>query len=177
MVADQPYMEAITKLASTPNPDKLYAAAIKFAQDNHMPLVIDWGFDECPGRQAREAMLRSPDFDMTSEGLLATMTQGQKEEFNTYTLGRNQIALVRMNSHQSFQHFQDFAERIGAQTVVQGLGWHKVWSPLFMVADPRTESLAANDWFAGYRYCTLIEEITAGLEQIGIAPRDIFRLR
>lgn len=153
------------------DPEKLYAAAIAFATANNLPLVIDWGFDECPGCQARERRLRAPDFDLSSQGLLASMTEDQEIAFSSYTHGLNQIALVRMNSHGSFQHFQDFAERIGAQRVARDLGWRKVWSPLFMVVNPNTNEVAANDWFGGYSFCTLIEEINEGLQQVGIATR------
>lgn len=153
------------------DPEKLYAAAIAFAAAHNLPLMIDWGFDECPGCQARESALRAPDFDLSSDGLLASMTQEQAASFSSYTRGLNQIALVKMNSHGSFQHFQDFAERIGAQSVASDLGWNKVWSPLFMLVNPETNEIAANDWFGGYSFCTLIEEINEGLQQVGIATR------
>lgn len=113
-----------------------------------------------------------PKFESTSESLLKSMTKDQRNKFNKYTNGRNQIASVKMNSHGSFKHFQDFADKIGANSLASDLGWHKVWSPLYMIVNPSTGEIAANDWFGGYQLCNYAEEINVGLQQVGIAERD-----
>lgn len=160
------------KYSRCANPDKLFEAAKTFALEKKIPLVILWGFDACPACENLERVFFDPEMLPTNKAVSELLTPQQKEQFSNYTNGSNQLALVRMNSGTSIQHNQDFANEIGANKLASTLGSDKVWSPMFMVYNPETSTLAANQHFYGQSYCNFSEEIAQGLEQVGIIKDD-----
>ncbi len=150
------------------DPEALYAKAKEFAAANQMPLMILWGFDECPGCQFFENQYMNDDKLLDTEAFGSVLTKSQLAQFHSLTGGNGQIAFVRMNSHRSLSHFLKFADRIGATKVAEKLGSHKVWSPMIMIVNSETGALATNNFFGGRSYCTLAEELREGFIQTGI---------
>jgi hypothetical protein len=150
------------------DPDKLFDAAKTFALNNDVPLVILWGFDECPACESLKIRMFDPDMLPSDKAVETALSGAQKVEFAKATKDRNQLAIVRMNSGTSLAHYQAFADKIGANKVASDLGWKKVWSPMFMVVNPKTGAVASNGYFRGYQFCTLGEELVEGLADVGV---------
>lgn len=154
------------------DPDRLFDAAKSFAVENNLPLLIMWGFDSCPACEDQKVRLFDPTWSPTHKTVTSALSEAQKAEFSKYTNGKNQLAVVRMNSGTSLKHNQAFAEKIGANKLASTLGWKKVWSPMFMIVNPETSALASNSYFSSYSFCTMGEEFALGLEHVGIIKAD-----
>jgi len=150
--------------------DKVFAQAKNYSLEQNLPIFIIWGFDSCPACAAFESEHFGNSNGPSSNSLRWRLSKAQREAFDKYTQGQNQIALLRLRSYGNA--VEGVAEPIGANDIArsQSPRQQKVWSPMPMIYNPRTEALSSESYFGSFDYCTLQEKIKAGLIKTGVIP-------
>ncbi|MDJ0920441.1 MAG: hypothetical protein QNI84_04890 [Henriciella sp.] len=158
------------------DPDELYAAAVASAQAADNPLMIVWGFEECPFCMKFEAEEMNPDNPrMTSQFVSEVLSESQRADLPNNGADF-QISVV--NIHVRAEAGAALAERLGVTDIARERGWHRVWSPFVTFTQPGSDTFVAQTQFEqGEKPCVYEDDFAISLEQLGYVPADPTRER
>jgi len=151
--------------------EMLYEAAIASAKQSGTPLMVIWGFNECPYCKVFDGENFNPDKPWKTADFIKKLTPDQRSAMTAEARANFQISVVRLNART--QHGLDFADKIGVTDLARERGWHRVWSPFIMVVDPDTRAIHTEEtWNAQWSFCESASEFIINLVAIGALPDD-----
>lgn len=158
------------------DPAALYAAAVSSAQAADNPLMVIWGFEECPfcKKFAQEEM--NPKNPRTiADFVTNTLSKSQRQSLPN--AGKDfQISVLHL--HVRAPAGEALAERFGVTDIARERGWHRVWSPFVTFTRPGSDTFVAQTQFEqGEKPCEYVDDFAISLEQLGYIPADGSRVR
>lgn len=163
-VADATYRACI-------DPRALYAAAVESAQEADNPLMVIWGFEECPFCKKFAAEEMNPNNPrMIADFITNTLSDTQRESLPNS--GRDfQISVLHL--HVRAPAGASLAEALGVTDIARDRGWHRVWSPFVSFTRPGSNTFVAQTQFQqGEKPCNYVDDFAISLEQLGYIPSD-----
>jgi len=153
------------------DPNALYAAAIESATEAGNPLMVIWGFEECPYCKKFAAEEMDPENPrLISDFVGNTLTETQRASLPNN--GRDfQISVLHL--HVRAPAGEALAETLGVTDIARDRGWHRVWSPFVTFTRPGSHSFVAQTQFQqGEKPCHYVDDFAISLEQLGYVPTD-----
>lgn len=151
--------------------ETLYEAAITSAKEQGTPLMVIWGFNECPFCKVFDGENFNPEAPWTTANFVKKLTPDQRAAMTREALANYQISVVRL--HARTENGLAFADKIGITDLARERGWHRVWSPFIMVVDPETRQIHTEEkWNAQWSFCESASEFIVNLAAIGALPDD-----
>jgi len=151
--------------------ETLYEAALASAKERGTPLLVVWGFNECPYCKVFDGENFNPDAPWKTADFIKKLTPGQRGAMTPEARQDFQISVVRL--HGRTEHGLAFADKIGVTDLARERGWHRVWSPFIMVVDPETRQIHTEEkWNAQWSFCESASEFIVNLVAIGALPDD-----
>lgn len=155
---------------------QLYEAAYSRAQQEDRPLMIVWGFDECPSCKKLEKTELSGRKAWTVDHFLKdALTPAQRkaalasqEDYRILTL---KIDIRRPSG-------EALAEEIGVTRIARERGYDRVRTPFITLTNTNTGVLVSQaELGQGFRPCTRADEFVLNLIEAGFLPDDPSRER
>lgn len=155
---------------------ELYDAAVIRAEEEKRPLMIVWGFDECPSCMKLEKTELSGRKAWTVERFLRdALTPAQRgaavasqEDYRILTLKID----VRRPSGAAL------AEEIGVTGIAHARGYDRIRTPFITLTNADTGALVSQaELGEGFRPCTREDEFVLNLVEAGFLPEDPSRDR
>lgn len=153
------------------DPRALYAAAIESATEADNPLMVIWGFEECPYCKKFAAEEMNPENPRLIRDFVGnTLTEAQRATLPDN--GRDfQISVLHL--HVRAPMGEALAEQLGVTDIARSRGWHRVWSPFVTFTRPGSHTFVAQTQFQqGEKPCNYVDDFAISLEQIGYIPAD-----
>ena len=151
--------------------ETLYEAALTSAKERGTPLMVVWGFNECPYCKVFDGENFNPDAPWKTADFIKKLTPAQRDAMSAETKSNFQISIVRL--HARTPNGLAFADKIGVTDMARARGWHRVWSPFIMVVDPETRAIHTEEkWNAQWSFCESASEFIVNLVAIGALPDD-----
>lgn len=153
------------------DPRALYAAAIESAQAADNPLMVIWGFEECPYCKKFAAEEMNPEAPRTIADFIGN-TLSEKQRSSLPDDGRAfQISVLHV--HVRTPTGAALAEILGVTDIARQRGWHRVWSPFVSFTRPGSHTFVAQTQFQqGEKPCNYVDDFAISLEQLGYIPAD-----
>ncbi len=158
------------------DPAELYAAAITSAQEANNPLMVIWGFEECPFCKKYAAEEMNPNNPRLSAKFISRdLSEKQRKKLPNDGAGF-QISVLHL--HVRSAAGAAFAEEMGVTDIARSRGWHRVWSPFISFTRPGTDTFIAQTQFEqGEKPCYYSDDYAISLQQLGYIPADPDHLR
>nr|WP_156780931.1 hypothetical protein [Hyphomonas sp. Mor2] len=158
------------------DPRALYAAAIESATEADNPLMVIWGFQECPFCQKFAAEEMNPE----NPRLIGDFVGNALTETQRASLPNNgedfQISVLHL--HVRAPMGEALAEQLGVTDIARSRGWHRVWSPFVTFTRPGSHTFVAQTQFQqGEKPCNYVDDFAISLEQLGYIPADESKTR
>ena len=151
--------------------ETLYEAAVASAKERGTPLMVIWGFNECPYCKVFDGENFNPEAPWKTADFIKKLTPDQRSAMTAEARAGYQISVVRLNART--QNGLDFADKLGVTDLARERGWHRVWSPFIMVVDPDTRTIHTEEkWNAQWSFCESASEFIVNLVAIGALPED-----
>ncbi len=153
------------------DPNALYAAAIDSANAAGNPLMVIWGFEECPYCKKFAAEEMNPESPRTISDFVGN-TLSAKQRASLDDNGKNfQISVLHL--HVRAPAGEALAETLGVTDIARERGWHRVWSPFVTFTRPGSHTFVAQTQFQqGEKPCQYVDDFAISLEQLGYIPAD-----
>lgn len=158
------------------DPRALYAAAVESAKAADNPLMVVWGFEECPYCQKFKAEEMNPDNPRTiADFVTNTLSAAQRDSLPNS--GKDfQISVLHI--HVRTPDGASLAEALGVTDIARERGWHRVWSPFVSFTRPGSNTFVAQTQFQqGEKPCHYVDDFAISLEQLGYIPGDDSKIR
>lgn len=158
------------------DPRALYAAAVESAEAADNPLMVIWGFEECPYCKKFAAEEMNPESPRTiSDFTTNTLSKAQRDSLPNS--GKDfQISVLHL--HVRAPDGASLAEALGVTDIARERGWHRVWSPFVSFTRPGTNTFVAQTQFEqGEKPCNYVDDFAISLEQLGYIPADESKVR
>lgn len=158
------------------DPDELYAAAVQSAQDADNPLMVVWGFEECPYCMKFEAEELNPESPRSIQDFVTnTLSDSQRESLPNEG---SDFQISVLHVHVRAPAGAALAERLGVTDIARERGWHRVWSPFVSFTRPGSDTFVAQTQFEqGEKPCNYVDDFAISLQQLGYIPEDASRER
>ena len=148
--------------------DALYEAAIVAAKAKGQPLMVLFGFDECPSCAQLDGKLfpKKPLAKIELTDFVSDKAYDQMiDEKSAPT-----ISVVRI--HIRNKNAEALAERLGVVKMANDRGWHRLWSPFILMVDPKTGKMHSEESWRGsdYHCYGYMSEIATNLEALKFLP-------
>ena len=142
----------------------VYEKAKAAALSKKQPLMIVFGFDECPSCRHVEKQLFSKKRPVMTDDFRVLMSEQARAKAQDKSL---KISTVKI--HIRNKHGEKLANDLGLVKIANDRGWHRLWSPFIVLVDPETETLHTEEqWEAKEFYCYgTLPEIAVSLEELG----------
>lgn len=151
--------------------ETLFTAAVENAKAEGHPLMVVWGFNECPYCKVFDGENFNPDAPWRTSDFIKKLTPDQRAAMPKEARADYQISIVRL--HARTPNGLAFADKIGVTDLANERGWHRVWSPFIMVVDPETGNIHTEEkWNAQWSFCESASEFIVNLVAIGALPDD-----
>ncbi|MEL8056145.1 MAG: hypothetical protein AAGK66_08320 [Pseudomonadota bacterium] len=150
---------------------KLYEAALLRAKSENKPLMIIWGFDECPGCRFLESREFNPANPWLTDrfsrwALSPTQRAGLSNEGHDL-----EVLLLRINSRSASG--EQLSQDLGVLKMARERGGRRVWSPFITMTNPVTGELVSQASMRGNEQpCNRWDEFALNLEDLGYIPSD-----
>ena len=148
-----------------------YETALARAKAEQKPLMIIWGFDQCPACRFLEAKEFNPAEPwMTDRFAQWALSPTQKAGLSNE--GRDlEILLLRINSRAPSG--ETLSKDLGVYDMARERGGRRVWSPFITMTDPTTGKLVSQASMRGNEQpCNRWDEYALNLEDLGYIPAD-----
>ncbi len=158
------------------DPRALYAAAIESATEAGNPLMVIWGFEECPycKKFAQEEM--NPENPRTIADFVGNTLSDTQRSSLPNDGADFQISVLHL--HVRAPMGEALAEQLGVTDIARSRGWHRVWSPFVTFTRPGSHTFVAQTQFQqGEKPCEYVDDFAISLEQLGYIPADDSRVR
>lgn len=155
-----------TKYFKCRNSTELFETAKEWAKSSDQPLMVIFGFDECPSCQALEQVYFGRKEPITKEMFLPFVSDAQRQTTDIPT-----ISVVRI--HIRNENAEALVKRLGLVDYAESKNWHRLWSPFIVLFDPKTgEWHSEETWDSEIVYCyDAIAEIAVSLEELGFMEK------
>ena len=152
-------------------PRELYDAALTTARGMKRPLMIVWGFDECPGCQSFEARYFGAQPKFTTNLMRRhALSPVQIDAINNSDVAE-QIPILRIQVREPLG--AELAEQLGVTDIARARGWHRVWTPFITFTHHDTEEIVSQSIFTEGEFpCYYSHEFAMNLEQLDYLPLD-----
>jgi len=153
------------------NPEALYAAAVATAKDAGNPLMVVWGFEECPYCKKFAVEEMNPNRPRLSAKFVSRdLSEKQAKRLPNKGVGF-QISVLHL--HVRSEAGAAFAEKMGVTDIARERGRPRVWSPFVSFTRPGTDKFVAQTQFEqGEKPCFYSDDFAISLEQLGYIPAD-----
>ena len=149
----------------------LYTAALEGAKEQGNPLMVIWGFNECPYCKVFDAENFNPEAPLKAADFIKKLTPDQRAAMSKQARADFQISVVRL--HARTANGLAFADKLGVTDLAKARGWHRVWSPFIMVVNPETGAINTEEkWNAQWSFCESASEFIVNLVAIDALPDD-----
>ena len=158
------------------DPRALYTAAIEAANEADNPLMVIWGFEECPYCKKFAAEEMNPENPrLISDFVNNTLSDSQRASLPDN--GKDfQISVLHL--HVRAPIGEALAEQLGVTDIARSRGWHRVWSPFVTFTRPGTHQFVAQTQFQqGEKPCNYVDDFAISLQQLGYIPEDASKER
>ena len=151
-----------TKYFKCKNSAELFDAAKDWAKTSDQPLMIIFGFDECPSCQAIEHLYFGRKEPISKEMFIPFISDTQAKTKDIPTISVARIHIRNENA-------EALVKRPGLVDYAESKNWHRLWSPFIVLFDPKTgEWHSEETWDSEIVYCyDAIAEIAVSLEKLG----------
>ncbi|NQY95844.1 MAG: hypothetical protein HRT82_01680 [Henriciella sp.] len=158
------------------DPNALYAAAIDAANEAGNPLMVIWGFEECPYCKKFAAEEMNPESPrLISDFVGNTLTEAQR---NSLPNGGKDFQISVLHLHVRAPAGAALAETLGVTDIARERGWHRVWSPFVTFTRPGSHEFVAQTQFQqGEKPCQYVDDFAISLQQLGYIPADDSKVR
>ncbi len=158
------------------DPEALYAAAVQSAQAADNPLMVVWGFEECPYCMKFKAEEMNPESPRSIQDFVSnTLSDAQRESLPNEGADF-QISVLHV--HVRAPAGAALAERLGVTDIARDRGWHRVWSPFVSFTRPGSDTFVAQTQFQqGEKPCNYVDDFAISLQQLDYIPADASRVR
>lgn len=158
------------------DPRALYAAAIESAREADNPLMVIWGFEECPycKKFAQEEM--NPENPRTIADFVGNSLSDSQRASLPNEGADFQISVLHL--HVRAPMGEALAEQLGITDIARSRGWHRVWSPFVTFTRPGSHTFVAQTQFQqGEKPCEYVDDFAISLEQLGYIAADDSKVR
>ena len=151
-----------TKYFKCKNSAELFVAAKDWAKASNQPLMVIFGFDECPSCQAIEQLYFGRKEPISKEMFIPFVSDIQAKTKDIPTISVARIHIRNENA-------EAMVKRLGLVDYAESKNWHRLWSPFIVLFDPKTgEWHSEETWDSEIVYCyDAIAEIAVSLEELG----------
>ena len=151
-----------TKYFKCKNSAELFVAAKDWAKASDQPLMVIFGFDECPSCQAIEQLYFGRKEPISKEMFIPFVSDIQAKTKDIPTISVARIHIRNENA-------EAMVKRLGLVDYAESKNWHRLWSPFIVLFDPKTgEWHSEETWDSEIVYCyDAIAEIAVSLEKLG----------
>ena len=151
-----------TKYFKCKNSAELFVAAKDWAKASNQPLMVIFGFDECPSCQAIEQLYFGRKEPISKEMFIPFVSDIQAKTKDIPTISVARIHIRNENA-------EAMVKRLGLVDYAESKNWHRLWSPFIVLFDPKTgEWHSEETWDSEIVYCyDAIAEIAVSLEKLG----------
>ena len=151
-----------TKYFKCKNSAELFVAAKDWAKTSDQPLMVIFGFDECPSCQAIEQLYFGRKEPISKEMFIPFVSDIQAKTKDIPTISVARIHIRNENA-------EAMVKRLGLVDYAESKNWHRLWSPFIVLFDPKTgEWHSEETWDSEIVYCyDAIAEIAVSLEELG----------
>ena len=151
-----------TKYFKCKNSAELFVAAKDWAKASDQPLMVIFGFDECPSCQAIEQLYFGRKEPISKEMFIPFVSDIQAKTKDIPTISVARIHIRNENA-------EAMVKRLGLVDYAESKNWHRLWSPFIVLFDPKTgEWHSEETWDSEIVYCyDAIAEIAVSLEELG----------
>ena len=151
-----------TKYFKCKNSTELFVAAKDWAKASDQPLMVIFGFDECPSCQAIEQLYFGRKEPISKEMFIPFVSDIQAKTKDIPTISVARIHIRNENA-------EAMVKRLGLVDYAESKNWHRLWSPFIVLFDPKSgEWHSEETWDSEIVYCyDAIAEIAVSLEELG----------
>jgi len=151
--------------------EALYTAALSSAKASGTPLMVVWGFNECPYCKVFDGENFNPEKPWKTSDFIKKLAPAQRDAMSKEDKANYQISVVRL--HARTPNGLAFADKLGVTDLARERGWGRVWSPFIMVVDPETGQIHTEEkWNAQWSFCESASEFIVNLVAIGALPDE-----
>ncbi|NQY13506.1 MAG: hypothetical protein HRT81_06575 [Henriciella sp.] len=153
------------------DPRALYAAAVESAQAADNPLMVIWGFEECPYCKKFAAEEMNPENPRTiADFVTNTLSKSQRESLPN---NGSDFQISVLHVHVRAPEGASLAEALGVTDIARERGWHRVWSPFVSFTRPGSNTFVAQTQFQqGEKPCNYVDDFAISLQQLNYIPAD-----
>ena len=150
-----------TKYFKCSDPSELFDAAKDWAKASEQPLMVIFGFDECPSCKALEHLYFGRKEPVTKEMFVPFVSDVQAKTKDIPTISVARIHIRNSNA-------EALVDSLGLVDYAESKNWHRLWSPFIVLFDPKTgEWHSEETWDSEIVYCyDAIAEIAVSLEEL-----------
>ena len=158
------------------DPRQLYDAAFSRAQEEGRPLMIVWGFDECPSCMALEKTELSGKKAWTVDRFLKdALTPAQRE---AALASQDDYRILNLKIDVRRPSGNALAEELGVTAIARERGFDRIRTPFITLTNTETGVLVSQaEREAGARPCNRADEFVLNLVEAGFLPDDPSRER
>ncbi|MEO1662450.1 MAG: thioredoxin family protein [Pseudomonadota bacterium] len=158
------------------DPNALYAAAVTSAQEAGNPLMVVWGFEECPYCQLFQKTELNEDTPRTIADFVGN-TLSSKQAASLPRGGADfQVSVLHIQVRTP--EGAELAEQLGVTDIARERGWHRVWSPFVTFTRPGSDTFVAQTQFEqGEKPCEYVDDFAISLQQLDYIPADPTKVR
>ncbi len=144
----------------------LYIAAYKKARAAGTPLMVIFGFNNCPYCTILEREYFSPEKPVYGGRIARYFAKGALDE---YLAAQQAYSIPVLRLHARTEHGLKLADDLGVTKMAKDRGWHRVWSPFVVLINPQTGVMASESkWEAKEIYCDWIAGVATSLEKVAL---------
>jgi hypothetical protein len=148
-----------------------YSAGLARAEAENRPLMVIWGFDECPACR----YLESTEFNPAEPWMTKRFAQWALSPTQKASLGNDgqdlKILLLRINSRTPSG--EKLAEDLGVDQMARDQGGRRIWSPFITMTHAETGKIVSQaSMLPNQQPCNRWDEYALNLEGLGFIPAD-----
>lgn len=148
---------------------KIYARALDNAKTQGNPLMVIFGFDNCPSCRVMDQAIFNPGRPLTNGDIVQFLST---EAIKTYVGAKEPMTINVVRIHSRSDHGLKLATEIGATQMALDRGWHRVWSPFILFVNPDSgKTHSESYWEAEEQFCDWRAELATNLEGIDMAVK------
>jgi len=155
---------------------QIYALAKQNAKAKNQPLMVVFGFDNCPSCAALDRQIFNPKRPMETRDVIQFFTG---PEIKDYVDNERPLKISVVRVHARSRHGLKLADDLGVTAMAEERGWYRVWSPFLLFINPVNGQLHSESyWESKEGYCNYGTIIAVSIEGIGMSkPGTPYRPR
>ena len=154
----------------------VYARAKQNAKAKNQPLMLLFGFDNCPSCAILHRQLFNPKKPVETRDIIQYFS---KTQINEHFTAQKPLKISVVRIHARSKHGLKLADDLGVTKMATDRGWYRVWSPFLLLVNPHTGAMHSESyWESKEGYCNYPAILAVSIEGIGMAkPGKPYRAR